>query len=171
MWLNPEPESLQDAIKNLHAFSEEGRARQRYKGRQGAVQYNTVPPMRRCHGWTKIRTEQLAGLPRGLGAPALTINRVRRSLAPGEYYAIIYDYVPDYGCPMVPHIVQAQLDLFRLAGFCMAPPRPVNWGGSGILLDMADLVCPWHLGWDLRLYGKRHAGDIVKPKDRVQQYS
>lgn len=170
IWLNPEPKSKRDAVMNLYAFSEEGRQKQLFRDTEGAVQYTTVPPMRKCHGWTKIRPE-FSRLPLSLRPPAFTIDRVKRRLASGEYYAIIYDYVPDYRCPMVPFIIQAQLDLFRLAGFCMAPPRPANWGGSGILLDMADLICPWHLGWEPLLYGKRCAGEILEPKDYVYKSS
>lgn len=149
---------------NLYAFSDEGRRHRPFRNTPGAIQYSAAPHLRKCYGWTMLSGEQLCALPSGNRPAEERINGLTRKIVRGEqYHAILYEYVPDSShSPIVSDIVQDQLDLFWLSGFCMVPLRAENWKGSGILVDMADLICPWHAAWFPSLYRQRHAGDIVE---------
>lgn len=75
--------------------------------------------------------------------PEVRLDGAVRDISPSEdYHAIVYEYVSDTGCAFSSEIVQAQLDFFWLAGFCLVPSRVENWKGVGILVDMADLIYP-----------------------------
>jgi hypothetical protein len=148
---------------NLYAFSDEGRRRQPLRNTPGAIQYSATPRLRKCYGWTMLSGEQLCALPPGTRPPEKRLDGLTRKIVRGEeYHAIVYEYVPDSSHdPVIFDIVQDQLDLFWLSGFCMVPLRAENWKGSGILVDMADLICPWHAAWFPGLYRQRHAGEII----------
>lgn len=115
----------------------------------------------------EISGNELFALPRGLKPVDIKLDgNVRRISRNEEYHAIVYEYLPDSGSAMDVEVIQAQLDLFWLAGFCMVPVRKENWKGSGVLLDMADLICPWHVGWYPDMYKRRPAEDIVREHSR-----
>ncbi|KAF5572760.1 hypothetical protein FPANT_12841 [Fusarium pseudoanthophilum] len=69
IWLNPNPTTFRDAASNLHAFSNEGRSRQRYRKMLGAVEYSTAPRLRECYGWKSISGRELCTMPSILHPP------------------------------------------------------------------------------------------------------
>lgn len=162
IWLSPEPKTFHDAARNLHAFSDEGRSRQRFRETPGAVKYSTVPHLRKCYGWTMISGKELCALPPSMVSPRVRLDADMREISPSQdYHAIVYEYVSDSDHALDIEVVQAQLDLFWLAGFCLVPMRIENWKGAGVLVDMADLICPWHAGWFSSRYKRRHAREVM----------
>ncbi|KAG6092135.1 hypothetical protein E4U30_005830 [Claviceps sp. LM220 group G6] len=166
IWLNPNPKTFDDAASNLHAFSTEGRSEARFRDMPGAVEYSTAPRLRECYGWTSITGKELWALPSLLKPPELKMNlcgsEVRRMRSTENYRAIVYEYVPSSDAGMDAEIIQAQLDFFWLGGWCMVPMRIENWGGAGILLDMADLVCLCHIGWYKEFYRRAEAIEVME---------
>ena len=121
-----------------------------------------MPHVRRCYGWKMLSGEQLYALPSNTRPPEVRVDGLTRKVRRGEeHHAIVYDYVSDSQGPIVSDFVQDRLDLFWLSGFCMVPLRAGNWKGSGKLVDIADLICPWHAGWFPSQHGQRHAGEII----------
>ncbi|RDA91336.1 hypothetical protein CP533_1584 [Ophiocordyceps camponoti-saundersi (nom. inval.)] len=140
IWLNPEPKTLRGALQNLHAFSDEGRRRQRFRDTPGAINYSNLPQTRKAFGWTTVESEQLYALRAHLRPRAIQIDGLRREISGHEtYYAIVYEYLPDHHGAFAADVVQSSLDLFWLSGFCLVPFRAANWKSPGILLDLADL--------------------------------
>lgn len=165
IWLNPEPKTLRDAALNLHAFSDEGLDRKLFRNKPGAVKYSTVPNLRKCHGWTMMSGKELYALPPILRPGEVRIDGKMRELLRSEsYHAIVYEYVSDSGHALDTEAVQSQLDFFWLTGFCLVPMRADNWEGAGVLVDMADLVCPWHAGWFTSLYKRRDAKEVMQQR-------
>lgn len=62
VWLNPEPKTFHDAVRNIYAFSDEGRRRQWFRDTPGAIEYTNAPRMRKYFGWTTISGEKLCAL-------------------------------------------------------------------------------------------------------------
>ncbi|KAG5955645.1 hypothetical protein E4U57_003278 [Claviceps arundinis] len=164
IWLNPNPKTFDDAVSNLHAFSNEGRSEARFRDMPGAVEYRTAPRLRECFGWTSISGKELWALPRRMQPPEYKVNRqeVRYIFPTEEYRAIVYEYVPSSETGLDAEVVQAQLDFFWLGGWCMVPMRIENWGGAGILLDMADAICFCHVEWHEIEYWRTDAGDVME---------
>lgn len=159
--LHSQPQTYRDALANLHAFSDGGRERQSFRDTPGAIEYGTPPRVRRCYGWMMISGEELCALPLKMRIPEVRLQGAVRNISPREdYHAIVYEYVSNTGCALSSEVVQAQLDFFWLAGFCLVPSRAENWKGVGILVDMADLICPWHIPWHPSLYGQRRAAEV-----------
>ena len=158
--MNANPKSKQDAIDNLYSFSEEGRS---YQHEQPTTTIpSSQPRFRECYGWLTISGRDLYALPRRLHPPDAFIDRRKLSLSYEEYYAILYEYVPDG--PIDYGLMQSQLNLLWLAGFCVVTPYEDNWVG-GLLIDLADLFYPWHSNWIDRRYKKHNAEDIfLSPK-------
>ncbi|KAG6160808.1 hypothetical protein E4U51_007444 [Claviceps purpurea] len=163
IWLNPNPTTFDDAVSNLHAFSTEGRTEARFRDMPGAVEYRTAPRLRECYGWTTISGKELWALSPRLQPPELKVKRrvLRNMPSTEEYRAIVYEYVPSSDVGMDAEIVQAQLDFFWLGGWCMVPVRIENWGGVGILLDMADAIGLSESEWRKERYRQRSARDVI----------
>lgn len=151
IYLNPNPKSFEDAVANLQAFCDEGRRRQRFRDTPGAAQYNSIPRIRQCFGWTKVNERQLTTLPWEKRPPVHRFGNQLRALRPNEdYFAIVYEFVPEHstGALATAAEIQPQLDFFWLAGFCFAPVmRTEEWHRFGQFMDMCDLVNPWSAGW------------------------
>ncbi|CRK12742.1 hypothetical protein BN1723_009783 [Verticillium longisporum] len=152
IYLKAEPKTHGDAVKNLHAFSDEGRKTCRYKGRPDSISYSSTPRLRRCYGWTKVHGKDLWALGPALQPPDVTIGGIRRHIRRDEeYYAIVYEFLSEGKISTNAAAVQQELDFFWRVGFCFVPLRKVNWI-DGVLLDMADIVCPWHAAWHYTRY-------------------
>ena len=165
IYVLPEPKTLREARANLYAFSCEGRLVQPFRHIPGAIKC-TSAPLRECFGWMKVSGRELYELPKELRAPRDRIDGLEREFQPDqEYYALVYHFIPDSKLPHDLNIVQRQLDLFWSAGFCLPSLRPENWKDS-LLLDMADLICPWHAGWSPKLYRRMNAKDWFGPACR-----
>ncbi|KAG6317422.1 hypothetical protein E4U22_006276 [Claviceps purpurea] len=172
IWLNPNPKTFDDAASNLRAFSTEGRSEARFRDMPGAVEYSnrTAPRLRECYGWTSISGKELWALPLLLKPPELKINgrEVRNMRSTEDYRAIVYEYVPSSDAGMDAEVIQAQLNFFWLGGWCMVPMRIENWGGAGILLDMADAVCLCHMGWRKEYYRRTEATEVMELLESVR---
>jgi hypothetical protein len=149
VYLNPEPKSFEDAVANLKAFSDEGRQEQRFRDEMGAVQYTSTPRLRGCFGWTKVSGENLFSLPPEKRPPCVKLDGlVRQMHSDQDYFAIVYEFVPQCRVVAAMDVMQSQLDFFWLVGFCFVPfMRTKEWFRFGVFMDMSDLMCPWHAGW------------------------
>ncbi|KAG6292385.1 hypothetical protein E4U45_006967 [Claviceps purpurea] len=166
IWLRPNPETHREGVYNLHAFSDEGRTRQRYREMPGAVKYSAAPRLRECYGWTLISGEEIWTMPRPLRPPIIRLGQdgrdYRHFFRAQQYYAIVYEYVPSSEAGLDVDVVQPQLDFFWLGGWCLATMKRDNWGGDGILLDMADAISPLQSGWHRLMYWRRRATDVTE---------
>ncbi|POR37596.1 Uncharacterized protein TPAR_02232 [Tolypocladium paradoxum] len=163
IWLKPNPRTFSDAVRNLHAFSDEGRQQKLFRDAPGAVNHTSTPRTRKCFGWTTLRGEDLCALRPDARPPEVQMDGLARGISPTESYcAILYEFLPDNSCALAADVLQSQLDFFWLSGFCLVPLRSENWKGPGILLDLADLICPWQAGWFSSLYRRRQAEEITQ---------
>jgi hypothetical protein len=128
-----DPNTPDEALRNVWAFSAEGRSRQsKESDALGAeVSISSLPDIPKCHGWMKFKPDETP----------LLYRDYQRCTDPAELaadrYAIVYDYVPP-GEPDI-EIAQAQLDFFYRVGFAHVPYRVSNWR-RGRLVDFGDLL-------------------------------
>jgi hypothetical protein len=166
IYLHPEPKTFKDAVANLRAFSDEGRKERTLQHRPNAVAYTSAPRLRECFGWIKINGGELCNLDREIRPPKDVLDRIVREILPSEdYYAIVYGFIPEPQQPLDMDAIQTQLDFCWLAGFCLVPMEPENWKGSGVLIDMADIICPWHAGWFQARYRRLLAKELFIDRD------
>ncbi|KLU92597.1 hypothetical protein MAPG_11542 [Magnaporthiopsis poae ATCC 64411] len=129
------PQTVEDAINNLYAFSDAGRhgtARQ-----DGTL---TPPPpfpaLPECYGWMRVKRDTLSEL----GPPVW--EQVNEDV--DWHWAIVYEFVPP--TPQDLGVGQAHLDFFYALGFALDPYKPDNWHG-GRLVDYNDICPPFTRGW------------------------
>ncbi|KAK4076672.1 uncharacterized protein Triagg1_4275 [Trichoderma aggressivum f. europaeum] len=158
VYLKKEPKTWKDAVRNLYSFSNEGRLKPKMRDAANSISLTTssFPRIRECYGWLTISGAELSGLGPKLWPTGVVLDRVKRQMSPyEEYFAILYEFIPpqdDTNAAVdIRRAMQAQIDLFWRAGLCMTIKRSENWK-QGILLDMADLVSPWHVEWNRFLY-------------------
>jgi len=112
-----------------------------------------------------ISGRSLCGLDPEVCPPRVTLDGVVRKILPTEeYYAIVYEFVPESQLVDM-DVMQSQLDFYWLAGFCLVPMRLENWKGPGVLIDMADIICPWHAGWFQTWYRRLLAQELLAGQD------
>ncbi|KAG6075578.1 hypothetical protein E4U15_005589 [Claviceps sp. LM218 group G6] len=170
IWLHPNPKTHREGLYNLHAFSEEGRIRQRYREMPDAVKYSAAPRLRECYGWISISGEEIMKMPQALRPYVLSLDRRgegrRQFFSTGQYYALVYEYIPSTEAgseaDLDVDVVQPQLDFLWLGGWCLTMMKRDNWGGDGILLDMADVMSVFHRGWHGWLYSRRRAAEFTE---------
>ncbi|KAL6802794.1 hypothetical protein GGI42DRAFT_325184 [Trichoderma sp. SZMC 28013] len=165
IYLKREPKSWKDAARNLHAFSTEGSREPRYRDAPDSipVTISSLPRFRECFGWMSISGAELCNLDSKLRPHGVVLDRVKRVIWPWEsYFAIVYELISPDDQPSMQtrDLMQAQIDFFWRAGFCMIERRQVNWKG-GILLDVADIVSPWLMEWEPMLYDGFLAEDMA----------
>ncbi|KAL6802795.1 hypothetical protein GGI42DRAFT_32702 [Trichoderma sp. SZMC 28013] len=158
IYLRKEPKTWKDAVQNIYAFSDEGRLKPKFRNTANSIPItaSAFPRIRECFGWLTISGAELSGLDPKLWPMGVVLDRVKRQMSPREeYFAILYEFVPpqeDIDAAVdIRQVMQAQIDLFWRAGLCMTSKKSENWK-QGILLDMADLVSPWHAEWNRFLY-------------------
>ena len=140
-----DPETVQDALKNIRAFSDEHR-RTKSEINPGAVKDPTLsppppfPPLPRCYGWTKLAADEIKLLP-----PWMSGDLHPDEL--GNVFGIIYEYVPPKMQDL--DIGQVHLDFFRAVGFVVHAFKPDNWHG-GRLVDMSDVWSVFNREWIAR---------------------
>ncbi|KAK0753558.1 hypothetical protein B0T18DRAFT_310115, partial [Schizothecium vesticola] len=139
-----DPSTPAEALRNVWAFSAEGRAHQKNKEERnkreggegeasgGEMSMSSFPDIPKCHGWMKFKLGEIP-------SPYRTYQRCTDpvDLALQDRYAIVYDYVPSG--KMDVEIAQAQLDFFYRTGFAQMPYRESNWR-RGRLVDFGDLL-------------------------------
>lgn len=170
IYINPEPTSREDAIANLFAFSEDGGPKGWRLGVGATAAANSdslllvssMPRQRKCFGWLKIRGDFLQNQ-KGMAPPTLLAeDNIQRQIQPDqEYFAIVYEYIPE--ADNDPVAVQSQLDFYWRTGFSFTPVANANNWKNSVLVDLSELVCPWSLGWT-GCYGKTKAERQLKHK-------
>ena len=134
IYFNPLPKTRQDAIRNLRAFSEEGRRGAIFKHLPDAVQCISAAGLRKCFSWTQVSGKQLHSLwscmlPRSR-PPFEDMGKISRS---EEYYAIMYEFIPEAEPGDYYDVMQPQIHLLWLAGFSLVTLRSENfWGGYSL---------------------------------------
>lgn len=109
-------------------------------------------------------------MPKALRPYVLSLDRRgegRRQFFPTQqYYALVYEYIPSTEAgseaDLDVNVVQPQLDFLWLGGWCLTMMKRDNWGGDGILLDMADVMSVFHRGWHGWLYSQRRAAEFTE---------
>jgi hypothetical protein len=138
--VNANPKTVEDAVDNLRAFSDEGRASPQTF--EDAAQITTFPPITRCYGWLRIDSNKL---PRRFHKYR-QLQRPRGYREVGVHYAMVYEYVPNTG-EHDADVIQAHFDFFYLAGFAVHELKHDNWlqGKLVDFCDLASLVDPFAL--------------------------
>lgn len=138
-------------MANLRAFSEEGRRGAAFKHTPDAVPCTSAARLRRCFGWTQVSGKDLHSQWSRTPQRPSSFKAMGRVTKTDEYYAIVYEFIPKAEPGDHYDVMQPQLDLLWLAGFCFVSLRRENWEG-GILLDMADIVPPRSPMWFEKVY-------------------
>lgn len=95
----------------------------------------------------KFSSQELFSLPRNLRAGIIAIDRQKRHLLPDkDYYAVVYEYIPNDMTPLDDTATQEVFDFFWSSGFTSMDIREENWLG-GIVLDMASFINPVSCSW------------------------
>ncbi|KAM0249215.1 hypothetical protein ACHAQJ_009121 [Trichoderma viride] len=140
VYLDPNPSTREDAIRNLKSFSAESSDNHPEHFEPFTLETHINP----CHGWTVVDGLDInKRLHKSRGIPALQDR---------QYFAIVYDYVSKG--KLQDEAVQAQLDFFYLSGFICLPVEERNWRGSGTLVDFSDLLAPHSPMWRGSRYGR-----------------
>ncbi|KAL8282594.1 hypothetical protein RB600_005844 [Gaeumannomyces tritici] len=145
--LHPRPKTREDAIRNLRAFSSDYGDRYRSDHPGGFEAVVPTVHINDCLGWMQLDGDQVWSL---LGR--LRVDHQDLTKLPW-YFAMVYKFVPKGDHQK--DVVRSQYNFFYLAGFVCAPYKEDNWRGSGILVDMGDLVLPMAPEWKAFYYGRR----------------
>lgn len=166
------PQSQDEALDNQFAFSDENLAQPSGDGSKPAslstinpespntVSITSMPPLRECYGWLKLRGEVFNDLPMELRVQPYTVSKIKRSVDSGEkYIALVYEYIEEGEND--PAVVEEVDRFFWLTGFSHTlSPAARNWK-SGVLIDLADMIDAGGYGWDPTLYGPWKASEIL----------
>ncbi|KAM7191161.1 hypothetical protein V8F33_009032 [Rhypophila sp. PSN 637] len=146
VYLHPRPSTRDGAIRNLQAFSDEGRQNSRFRSLPEAVQVTakTMPHLRRCYGWTTVSPADITnaikrGLPRTLHTSDMLCTI---SPGTGDRNAIVYEYIPEHKSD--PAVAQQEIDFLWRAGFQFTYPARLEDWRDGVLLDLSAIRYPWH---------------------------
>ncbi|KAL8377051.1 hypothetical protein RB595_007945 [Gaeumannomyces hyphopodioides] len=145
--LHPRPKTREDAIRNLRAFSSDHGDKYRSDHPEGFEAVVPTVHINDCLGWMQLDGDQVWSL---LGR--LRVDHQDLTKLPW-YFAMVYKFVPKGDHQK--DVVRSQYNFFYLAGFVCAPYKKDNWRGSGILVDMGDLVLPMASEWKAYNYGRR----------------
>ncbi|KPM34267.1 hypothetical protein AK830_g12308 [Neonectria ditissima] len=112
-YLNPKPKTKKHALVNLQAFSDEGRRRGKLREIRGTVPCTSTPRLRECFGWTKVSGQELWDLGPKNRPPSDTLDGLHREISPDEeYYAIVYEFIPENPPALNRDVIQSQLDFY-----------------------------------------------------------
>ncbi len=114
IYVRKTPTSREDAIYNLHAFSND---RQRTEPSPNHLRVWSVPRFKACLGWLKLSGKDLLSLPWGLIIPGVKLSKMKKveMQSDKEYFAIVYQYIPEGRND--PALVQSFMDFLWRAGF------------------------------------------------------
>ena len=140
IYLELAPTTWDEALRNLHAFSDEGRISRSDSIPDGFSPFQSDVHTNPCLGWTEFRGVDVN-------------NHIKRTRAqtPADfksdetYYAIVYAYVS--GRELEPDKMVEQLEYFHITGFLNIRFNPNNWLGSGVLVDFCDIVSLFERWW------------------------
>ncbi|KAK7414171.1 hypothetical protein QQX98_006957 [Neonectria punicea] len=89
------PQTQDEALDNLFAFSDEGRLAQSDPGSAETVPIVSMPRTRECFGW-RLSGNTVYSLPLNLKAPSFTISKIQRSMPSNRnYVALVYEYIEE----------------------------------------------------------------------------
>ncbi|KAM3543663.1 hypothetical protein ARSEF1564_003423 [Beauveria bassiana] len=146
--VNPHPGNWKEGYDNMLAFSDEWRRRGLLDDcASSPVEIVTsMPRMRKCYGWIKIKGETLYQLPLLWRPPHLRIERTSRQIQSDmEYTALVYEYVEEGENDEA--AIEESLNFFRAAGFSHTRISLArNWKKS-VLIDMSDIIYAGGFGW------------------------
>ena len=154
-----EPRTPMDALKNLYAFSNEGRHSPR-ASRPGRTPPPPFPSLPECYGWIRVKR---ADIPEVQPAPEATVDEHL-----DWHWGIVYEFVPGAKQDLV--VGQAHLDFFHAVGISMHFYKCDNWHG-GRLVDMSDLYTVFCWNWHAcktKTCCPREAEDYFRTLDFVQ---
>lgn len=130
------PQTVEDAINNLYAFSDAARRPQRGTARQDGTPPPSFPALPKCYGWMRVKRDTLFELD-----PPVW-EQVNEDV--DWRWAIVYEFVP--ATPQDLAVGPAHLDFFYAVSFTLEPYKPDNWHG-GRLVDHDDICSPFTYGW------------------------
>ncbi|KND88040.1 hypothetical protein TOPH_07334 [Tolypocladium ophioglossoides CBS 100239] len=94
--IHANPQTQQEALDNLYAFSDEVRLRQSSPESSRTVSITSIPRIRKCYGWLRLSGNVFHALPLELKAPSFKIDKIQRSMSfDREYIALVYEYIEE----------------------------------------------------------------------------
>ena len=91
IYINPNPQTKEDALANLYAFSEE--SRQLESRGIDTIGISSIPHMRKCIGWLKVSGGNCQ-IPSKLRPPSIKVGKLQRCMSGDkEDVAIVYEYI------------------------------------------------------------------------------
>ncbi|KLU81127.1 hypothetical protein MAPG_00222 [Magnaporthiopsis poae ATCC 64411] len=145
--LHPGPKTRREAIRNLRAFSSDHDDKYRSDPPDGFEAAVPDVHINDCLGWMRLDGDQAWSVFGRLRVDHRDLTKLP------WYFAMVYKFVPKGDHQE--DVVRSQYNFFYSAGFVCAPYKEDNWRGSGILVDMADLVLPMAPEWNAFNYGRR----------------
>ena len=144
IYLLPRPTTKDQALRNLRAFSDEGKMNELerpsfFEPYVPSIRVNT------CLGWTVVKGSSInRALERAKILEDVDNNHI--------YFAIVYHFVPK--AELNADAILSQSDHFHITGFCNMPFNKANWLGDGVLVDFSDIVSPFadEREWDKQRY-------------------
>ncbi|KAL8407708.1 hypothetical protein RB594_006518 [Gaeumannomyces avenae] len=146
--LNPNPTTWNDAIRNLKAFSDTHADEYRAYPGFAPFQPDSVH-INDCLGWLHLDAKTVFQVFKNhthfrVGIKPEPKRRKKTNEEPRWvgyqpwFFAIVYAFVPEGN--LQKDVIQSSQNLFHMAGFINLPYNPMNWRGSGVLVDHSDIV-------------------------------
>ncbi|KAF2968975.1 hypothetical protein GQX73_g4612 [Xylaria multiplex] len=148
------PQTHRHALRNLYAFSDEGRAKP--SERQEFINPPPFPPLPTCYGWMRIQRDEIPHVSPGAWNDTDNVD---------WRWAIVYEFIP--GATQDLTIGQLHLDFFYAVGFSLEPFKPDNWHG-GRLVDCNDICSVFTRGWRAARWGQFDAKQWFRTLDFVR---
>jgi hypothetical protein len=152
-----------DCLRNLHAFSAEGRHARHFHtlpDHDKVAVSESLTRIRQCYGWVRVPGRDFRYMNRNIVIDRRAEKKGEEAASylsdDQDYFAIVYEYIHEAKLEL--DAVQRQLDFFHHVGFqpCQTQ-KPDNWQGPGIFLDWGDYnspVDPWFRGRNCGWYCK-----------------
>ncbi|KAL8354295.1 hypothetical protein RB601_003923 [Gaeumannomyces tritici] len=146
--LNPNPTTWNDAIRNLKAFSDTHADEYRAYPGFAPFQPDGVH-INDCLGWLHLDAKTVFQVFKNhthfrVGIKPEPKRRKKTNDEPRWvgyqpwFFAIVYAFVPEGN--LQKDVIQSSQNLFHMAGFINLPYNPMNWRGSGVLVDHSDII-------------------------------
>lgn len=159
--VNANPNTEDDALHNLMAFSHEYLQTDILASNPKMTQVPALPRIAKCYGWLEFGRQMTQLIPRQKRAPLVHAKGTKRFMSRNkDYVAIVYEYIEEGSNDKT--AVETVDGFLWLVGFCVTGNAARNWR-SGVLVDHSDIVYPRSYGWFKALYRPRTAAALLRP--------
>ncbi|OAA61223.1 Protein kinase-like domain protein [Niveomyces insectorum RCEF 264] len=139
VFVHPEPKTHRQALRNLRAFSDEGRVDSAHPPDDGFVPLPldlaiTVNP---CLGWMEASGKQIGGV-------LWRFHKLANFDDAQTYYCIVYNFVESGDVrDLDEDKIVEHTKFFHTVGFLLNTFNFTNWRGDAVLVDFSDLTSPF----------------------------